>query len=97
MLSKKGDTLKYEDILITNLNHNSDLETKTYVLKAIAKHFGLFEINLYSSANAFREQMKNDAPATAEEYNKKNKIIWDGFIGTLHHGKYYEYKLVITK
>ena len=94
ILSKKGDTLKYADILITNLNHNTDIETKTYVLKGIAKHSGLFEINLYSSMSAFSEQMKNDAPSIAKEYNRKRKIIWDGLIGTLHHGKYYEYKMI---
>ena len=44
--------------------------------------------------NAFAEQMKNDAPLTAAEYNKKNKIIWDGLTGSLTDGKYYEYELI---
>ncbi|MFI5141055.1 MAG: hypothetical protein ACHQII_01755 [Bacteroidia bacterium] len=38
--------------------------------------------------------MKNDAPATADAYNRKNKIIWDGLTGTLYHGKYYEFQMI---
>jgi len=92
--SKNNDTLKCADILAPTLKHETDSLIKEFVLKGIAKHHNLYKINLYSSVNAFAEQMKNDAPLTAAEYNKKNKIIWDGLTGSLTDGKYYEYELI---
>ena len=92
-ISKRNDTLKCAFVLIPDLNHETPKELKEKILKSIAKNKGLYEIDLYSSMTSFYEQIKNDAPATATEMNKKMKIEWDGFIGNLHQGKYYEYEL----
>jgi hypothetical protein len=94
-ISEHNDTLKCAFVLIPELNHETPKELKETILKSIAKNKGLYEIDLYSSMTSFYEQIKNDAPSTATEMNKKAKIIWDGFIGNLHQGKYYEYEIKV--
>ncbi len=95
-ISKNKDTLKCSYVLIPQLNHNTPLETKEIVLKNMAKQKGLYEIQLYCSMHSYYEQIKNDAPANVSERNKKLKIEWEGFIGGLYQGNYFEYELETT-
>jgi hypothetical protein len=44
---------------------------------------------------SYYEQIKKDAPSSAIEINKKARIEWDGHIGDLVRGKYYEYQLPV--
>lgn len=87
------DTLKFAYIFIPALNHETPVVVKATILKAIANYKHLNALKLYSSMNSYYEQINNDVPTTIDQVIKKKKIIWDGFIGTLSHGKYYENRL----
>jgi hypothetical protein len=84
--------LKYGNVLIPKLNHSTQREVIESTLKAISKRDTIYELQLYSSKAGFFEMIKNDAPRTENERTEKEKIIWNSYIGVLHHGKFYENK-----